>query len=127
MLFAFRRHPVLTTAFALAALLALVFAANVVWRIIYWEFHEDEPIESWMTVGYIGRSWDLNPRLIDEVADLPTPEEAGGRPQTLAETARRRGVPVEEVIAEVEAALAQLKARQDEGRGPPGDGDRPGD
>lgn len=109
MIAALRRHPYLTAAFALASTLALWLLVHVVAGLIYWQAHEDEPIEPWMTVGYIGRSWDLSPRAIDEAAGLPPPED--GRPFTLAEIARRRGVPVEVVIAEVEAALAELRSR----------------
>jgi hypothetical protein len=66
-----------------------------------------------MTVGYVGRSWDLNPREIDRLAGLPVPEK--GRPLTLAEIAADRGVPVEEIIARVEAAIAELGAREGQG------------
>ena len=111
MLATLRRFPVLATAFLLAALAALIFAANVLWGVIYWQVHENEPIEPWMTVGYIGRSWDLPPREIDRVAGLPAPVH--GHPFTLTEIARQRGVPVSEVIAEVEAALAELRDREE--------------
>ena len=106
----FRRHPLLSAAFVLATVVALVFAIKVAWGIVYWEVHENEPVEPWMTVGYIGRSWDLSPREIDRVAGLPPPMH--GHPFTLSEIARQRGVPVAEVIAEVEAALAELRARE---------------
>jgi len=102
----FRRHPYLTGALALTAALALFFAVRFVAGVIYWSAHENEPIRPWMTVGYIGRSWDLNPRVLNDAAGLPKPE---GHPLTLAEIADQRGVPVAEVIAGVEAALAQLK------------------
>ena len=110
MLATLRRFPVLATAFLLAAAAALVFAVNLAWGIIYWEVHENEPVEPWMTVGYIGRSWDLSPREIDRVAGLPPPQH--GHPFTLSEIARQRGVPVEQVIGEVQAALAELRARE---------------
>lgn len=69
-----------------------------------------------MTVSYIGRSWDLNPRIIDEAAGLPLPED--GHPFTLAEITRTRGVSIETVIAEVEAALATLRAGEGRSDGP---------
>jgi hypothetical protein len=77
-----------------------------------------------MTVGCIGRSWNLSPRAIDAVAGLPPPVE--GRPFTLAEIARDRGVPVEAAIAEVEAALAELRAGDRRPEGRRGDGPGPG-
>lgn len=106
---AFRRHPLLVGAFAIALALALFFAVRLTIHTIRWEIHAEEPIEGWMTVGYVGRSWRLDPREIDRIAGLPLPEEAG-RPLTLARIAADRGVPVAEIIAAVEAAVAQLRA-----------------
>lgn len=59
-----------------------------------------------MTVGYVGHSWGIDPRQIDLIAGLPLPD---GHPLTLSEIAARDGAPVSEVIARVEAAVAQLK------------------
>lgn len=118
-----RARPNLTTAFMLACCLTLFFAAATASRLIYWATHQQEPVSSWMTVGYIGRSWGLDPREIDARAGLPLPE-VKGRPQPLSEIAKDRGVPVEEVIADVEAAIADLRAeaarRQGQGDGPVG-------
>ncbi|EYD72917.1 hypothetical protein Rumeso_04793 [Rubellimicrobium mesophilum DSM 19309] len=110
MLATLRRLPVLATAFLLAATAALVLAGNLVWGIVYCQVHESEPVQPWMTVGCIGRSWDLSPREIDELAGLPAPVH--GHPFTLSEIARQRGVPVGQVVAEVESALAELRARE---------------
>ncbi len=106
-----RLRPVLTTAFVLACVATLFFAGSFAYRTAYWALHEEEPIQPWMTVGYIARSWDLNGREIDAVAGLPLPE-VKGRPQPLSEIASDRGVPVADVIAEVEAAIASLRAER---------------
>jgi hypothetical protein len=102
-------RPVLTFAFLLACALTLFFAGATVWRGVYWAMHREEPVSAWMTVGYIGRSWGLDPREIDAVAGLPLPK-VKGYPQPLSEIAKDRGVPVEDVIADVEAALEVLRA-----------------
>jgi hypothetical protein len=68
-----------------------------------------------MTVGYVGRSWDLNPREIDAEAGLPPPEVAG-RPLTLQGIADGRGVAVEEVIGLVEDAVRTLRGQERAGR-----------
>jgi hypothetical protein len=78
---------------------------------VYWATHQQEPIRSWMTVGYVARSWGLEPRALDTEAGLPIPE-VKGRPQTLEEIARDRGVPVTEVIAGLEAAVERLRAAE---------------
>lgn len=101
----------MTSAFLLACAVTLFFAGSFIWHAVYWANHHEEPIRPWMTVGYISRSWDLNGRDIDELAGLPLPE-VKGHPQPLSEIARDRGVPVAEIIAKVEAAIAELQARE---------------
>jgi hypothetical protein len=111
-----RARPILTSAFLLACAVTLFFAGFTVTRAVYWANHREEPVSAWMTVGYIGRSWGLDPREIDAVAGLPVPEERG-HPLTLTEIARDRGVPVTEIIAEVEAAIATLRATGEQADG----------
>ena len=54
-----------------------------------------------MTVGYVARSWGLDPRELDALAGLPTPD-VKGHSQPLSEIAQDRDVPVEVVIDAVE-------------------------
>ena len=103
-----RARPWLTSAFLLACAVTLFFAGRFTVYTIYWATHREVPVEPWMTVGYVARSWGLDPRALDAAAGLPLPE-AKGRPQPLSEIAADRGVPVAEVITEVEAAIARLR------------------
>jgi hypothetical protein len=105
----FRRHPVLMAVLSLSLCLALFFAGRFTVRALYWESHREEAVAGWMTVGYVGRSWGIDPREIDARAGLPLPD---GHPLTLDEIARERGVPVAEVVALVEAAVAALRAER---------------
>jgi sugar phosphate isomerase/epimerase len=111
-----RARPWLTSAFLLACAVTLFFAASSAYHMVYWASHRDEPVRPWMTVGYVARSWGLDGREIDGLAGLPSPE-VKGHPQTLKEIASDRGVPVTEIIAEVEAAVAELKAKTDAAKG----------
>ena len=113
---AFRRHPVLVSAFVLFTLLALFFAGRFATRAIYWSTHQNQPVAAWMTVGYIAHSWNLDPRDLEVAAGLPPP--VAGRPLTLGEIASERGVPVSQIIAAVEAAITRLQADR-QGRRPP--------
>jgi hypothetical protein len=90
--------------------LTLFFAIRILSGAIYWSQHKQESVRPWMTIGYIGKSWDLPPRVIDETAGLPLPVD--GRPFTIQEIADQRGVPPAEIIAQVEQAIAKLKAEQ---------------
>jgi hypothetical protein len=104
-----RLRPYLTTAFLLACAVTLFFAGSLVYQAVYWSFHREVDIRPWMTVGYIARSYDLDPRRMDGLAGMPLPE-VKGHPQPLREIAKDRGVPVDEVIAEVERAIAEMRA-----------------
>lgn len=104
-----RARPWLTSAFLLACAVTLFFAGRFTFYTVYWATHRELPVEPWMTVGYIARSWGFDPRALDAAAGLPPPE-VRGHPQPLLEIARARGVPVAEVIAEIEAAIDSLRA-----------------
>lgn len=104
-----RQRPVLVSLFVLASMLTVFFGARFVGQALYWAdpAHHHQRVEGWMTVGYIARSWHLEARDLDKLADLPGPK-AKNRPQPLSEIAADRGVPLAELIAEVEAAIATL-------------------
>ncbi|MBK6869888.1 MAG: hypothetical protein IPJ14_04310 [Kineosporiaceae bacterium] len=94
-------------AVAVTSLLAVLFAVRLVAGAVYWSHHRQEQIKPWMTVGYVGHSWGVDPRAIDEVAGLPMPS---GHPLTLQEIADQRGIPVGTVIRQVEVALTTVKS-----------------
>ena len=104
-----RARPVLTSAFLLACGFTLFFAGATVYRATYWAMHREEPVSAWMTLGYVGKSWGVDPREMGALAGLALPAERG-HPVTLAEIAKERGVPVAVIIADVEAAIATLRA-----------------
>ena len=105
-----RQRPFLVSAFVLAMALTLFFGGRLVVQAVYWSnpAHHNQEGQGWMTVGYIARSWQLKAPELNATAGLPAPK-AKGHPQPLSEIARDRGVPVSQVIAEVEAAIARLK------------------
>ena len=63
-----------------------------------------------MTVGYIAKSWHLDPVKIDDLTDFPKPKE-GGHPVTMTEIARTRDIPLAEAIAQAQTAVAELIAQ----------------
>lgn len=103
-----RARPFLTTTFLLACAVTLFFAGRFTVYTVYWATHHELPVEPWMTVGYIARSWGLDPRKLDAAAGLPLPE-VKGHPQPLSEIARDRGVPVADIIDRVEAGIETLR------------------
>jgi hypothetical protein len=102
-------RPYLTSAFLFACAVTLFFAGSFVYQAVYWSLHRDVAIRPWMTVGYIARSYGLDPRELDRMAGLPLPV-VKGRPQPLQEIAKDRSVPVEDIIADVERAMNVMRA-----------------
>ncbi|HLP66246.1 MAG TPA: hypothetical protein VK181_01875 [Rhizobium sp.] len=104
-----REHRVLLLAFLAASALALFFAARFAFYVIYWSApeHRDQPIETWMTIGYIARSYDLPRDALAEALGLG-PLGTGRRP-TVEQIARDRGMSPEEFRAEIERTIAELR------------------
>jgi hypothetical protein len=101
------RLVILVLAFALAASATVVFGVRAVVSTIYWSQHRDEPIQPWMTVGMIARSYDV-PRERIAAATGVDPADRDRRP--LSEIAAERGVPVAALVADIERAIAELRA-----------------
>jgi hypothetical protein len=111
---ALRRHPWLTLAFGAASLVALAFLIAALVGLAGWRDRPPEAVAGWMTLRYVARAHDVDPRDIDRLAAFGLTEGEG--PYTLDRIAADRGVPVAEVIAAVEAAIGSLQA--EEGAGP---------
>lgn len=101
--------PVATTVLGLALALVLVFGL----RLALWSLFGpppvalDQPIAGWMTPRFVAMSWRIPPEVVGDALDLVRGE---GRPGNLDQIARDRGVPVEDLIAELEAAIAAHRA-----------------
>lgn len=108
-----KRHPLALSGFLLASAVTLFFLVRMASSAIYWAnpAHHNETVKPWMTAGYIARSWHVDPRMLDILAGLPGPKDHG--PWTIRQAAEARGVEVSEVIAQVNRALAVLKAQGD--------------
>lgn len=117
----YRKHPVAMGVLTLALALMVFFAMRLTFAAVYWSQHRHEAVEGWMTVRYVARSWEVDPRAILALSGLDQTglPPAQGKPVTLEELAASQGLPVAEVIARVEAAVAKLAAGQTAGGGGP--------
>lgn len=68
----------------------------------------EQPVATWMTPRYVSHSWRVPRNVLFDAIDFPRPPPDG--PMSLAQLADLRGVPVEQVIAEAEAAIAAHRA-----------------
>jgi len=65
------REVVVALAFILALLFAGLFLARAVRPVIYWHYHQDEPIRGWMNVGYVAHSYNVPPHVLYQALGLP--------------------------------------------------------
>lgn len=104
------RHRWLLLGFLATAAIALLFAIRVAISLQDWPEERDADIEGWMTPRYVALSWDVPPEVI--VGALSIPRDGSGRRITLDELAKERGIPVETLVAALEAAIAAFRAGQ---------------
>ena len=112
-MFAFLRRiwqaaPVATVILGGALAVSLFFAVRLVAFWIYWAdpAHRDQDIQPWMTPGYVAHSWGVPREVAFEALGIPP-----GAPRTIEELARERGVPVETLATDLQAAIDAFRAR----------------
>lgn len=104
-----KTHRLAVVAFVAALLVALFFAARLLYFTVYWSdpAHRNQPIEDWMTVGYVARSYGV-PR--DELAQAIGVMPAPGKRRTLAQLASERGVDTATIRVELQQAIIKLQS-----------------
>jgi hypothetical protein len=97
-------HRLALLAFLAAALISLLFLVRLTVFTLYWAdpAHRNQLAQPWMTPGYLAHSWQLDPTELAQALGIPP----GSRP-TLQDIARDRGVPVEDILREINALLAE--------------------
>ncbi|MEP3436538.1 MAG: hypothetical protein ABJN75_07145 [Hoeflea sp.] len=113
-----RHNRWLTLSFLVTLTLALVFTIRAGVFFVYWQQHQDEPIEGWMTVRYIAHSYRVNPEIIHDALELP---KTGPDRRPLIKIARDRGQPLDELTSGIIEAIPKDRAyrRSIDGMQPP--------
>ena len=111
---AFRAAPIASTLLALSLVASLGFGASAA---LFWInrppiAERNQPVAAWMSPRYVARSWGLPPEVVLDAIEAPRPRPEG--PVSLKRIAEIRGVPVEEVIADLEAAITAFRATETE-------------
>jgi hypothetical protein len=110
-----REHRVLALALAVAVAVTLALGARFVAKTVYWSQHREARIEDWMTLGYVGRSWSVEPETLAAAAGV---EPGAARGRTLAEIARASGEDPAALRARIEAAVAAAREAEPGAAGP---------
>ncbi len=95
----------------IAFLLALSFTGFHVVRTvrdaIYWHQHRDEPIEGWMSVGFVAHSYHVPPHVLLMAIGLPAGPPPDRRP--LETIASAQGRSVEQLTAILQNAIVHSR------------------
>ncbi|MBB6469770.1 hypothetical protein HNQ96_005664 [Aminobacter lissarensis] len=97
---------ILLAAFVTALVASGFFAVRLTVNTIYWSSHRDEPIEPWMTVGYVAHSYNLEPKALFGALDLPI---GVSDRRTLGDIASAKGVSFEVLKSTVEASIRRSR------------------
>lgn len=104
-----RHNRWLTLTFLITLTLALIFIVRAGVFFVYWQNHADEPIEGWMTVRYVAKSYQVDPKIIHDAIGLP---RYGPDRRPLIKIAREQGRPLDALTtAMIEAIEADRAAR----------------
>lgn len=104
-----RDHRLLFLSFSLALAATLFFTIRAVVFFVYWSdpAHRDQQLEGWMTPRYIAHSYHLPLEVVAEILAIRPENE---RRPTLEALAKRKGVPIEVLIDQLDAGIRDWKA-----------------
>jgi len=102
-----QKHRLLLVGFSVASLITLVFLTKFTLSLIYWSTHVDAPIETWMPVGYIARSYDVDRDWLMQQTGL-TDGEFHAR-LSIKDAAVKAGISFEEMRARLLLAIQEQR------------------
>ena len=91
----------LIAAFGLALVLFIAFALHALWVVTHLD-PSPGPVQAWMTPGYIMRTYGIPPEVMTQTLGL---EPGSARGKTLEEIATERVIPLEVLLASVQAVV----------------------
>lgn len=103
----FHRRTLLWVAFIVALLFTSMFALRFARQVRRFHGDSSKPVQPWMNIPFISRTYDVPPMALHEVLGLP-PDVRDPRP--LNAIARSQGVAVSEIVARVQALIDRQAA-----------------
>jgi hypothetical protein len=110
-----RQRLLLVGGLVLALLVTVFFGGRLLGRLLFRPSRE--PIREWMSIPYVARSYGLPPPVLYEALGLPPRQGADHKP--IRELASDLNLTVAEVIATLEARIAEGPPAPPDGREPP--------
>ena len=100
-----RIRYLLLAAFVVALAFTGYHVVRVTYDAIYWSQHRDEPIERWMTIGYVAHSYHVPPHILHQALGLPLHPDH--RP--LGKIARDVGTSLDAITAKLDYAIVHAR------------------
>lgn len=100
------KQSLMALAFLLSVSVAVIFVVRAVRPAIYWHYHQDEPIRSWMNVGYVAHSYHVPPHVLYLALGLPH-KPPDKRP--LGEIAKAQNRSLDEIRTVLLAAIVHAR------------------
>lgn len=94
-----QHNRLLLVSFVLATAITLGFIIRISYGLIYWANYAQAPLEKWMPIGYVARSYDVDRQVL--VEGLGLPRDSGAIRLSLAEVAKQTGIPYEALEVEI--------------------------
>lgn len=107
-----RVAPIATALLSLSIVVLLIFTLRLGMFFFRPPPPKDVVIEPWMTPGFVAHSWHIPPDVMG--AAMQIEPRKGGRPQNLEYIAEQKGIPVDQLIADIEAAIAEFRSKGDQ-------------
>ncbi len=101
------KHRLLLVGFSIATVVTLVFLTKFTLSLIYWSSHQDAPIETWMPVGYIARSYDVDRDWLMQQTGLP--EGVYHTRLSIEDAAVKAGISFEDMRARILLAIQEQR------------------
>ncbi len=102
-----QKHRFLLVGFSVATVVTVVFLAKFTISLIYWSNHQDVSIETWMPVGFIARSYEVDRDWLMEQTGLP---EGVYHPRlSIEDAAVKAGVSFEEMRGRLLVAIQEQR------------------
>ncbi|MBN8809306.1 MAG: hypothetical protein J0I47_13875 [Sphingomonas sp.] len=100
-----RWRALLIAAFVAALAFTGYHVARVTYDTIYWSQHRDEPIQRWMTLGYVAHSYHVPPHILHQALGLPP--DPDHRP--IGRIAHDRGTTVAAIAVKLTDAIVHVR------------------
>ena len=91
------RQWLVVAAFVLVLGFTGLHAFRTVSNVVYWRYHQDEPIRGWMSVRYVAHSYHVPPHILYQALGLPPTKRRDKRP--LRDIAKAQNRSMDEIRA----------------------------